>query len=57
MANNFRILSAAVSSLNASNIYSVQGYISSLRVDVLTFGDGTGWTDFGAIRAVVVSTL
>ena len=57
MADHFKILSAAVSSLNASNIYSVQGYISSLRVDILTFGDGTGWADFGAVRAVVVSTL
>ena len=57
MGNHFKILSAAVSSLNASNVYSVQGYISSLRIDTLTLGDGTGWADFGAIRAVVVSTL
>jgi hypothetical protein len=57
MADHFKILSSAVSSLAASNIYSVQAYLSSLRVDILTFGDGTGWADFGAIRAVVLSTL
>ena len=57
MADHFKILSSAVSSLNASNIYSVQAYLSSLRVDILTFGDGTGWADFGAIRAAVISTF
>jgi hypothetical protein len=57
MADHFKILSAAVSSLNASNIFSVQGYISSLQVDSLQIGTGTGWVDFGAVRALIVSTL
>ena len=57
MSDHFKILSASVSSLNASNIYSVQGYISSLQVDSLQIGTGTGWVDFGAIQAVIVSTL
>jgi hypothetical protein len=57
MSDHFKILSASVSSLNASNIYSVQAYISSLQVDSLQIGTGTGWVDFGAIQAVIVSTL
>ena len=31
-------------------------YISSLTIDQLTFGDGNGWADFGALRATVVSS-
>ena len=57
MSDHFTILSASVSSLNASNIYSVQSYISSLHVDSLQIGTGTGWVNFGAIQAVIVSTL
>ena len=40
---------------NISNV--AQGQISSLNVNSLTFGDGTGWVDFGALRAVIVSTI
>jgi hypothetical protein len=54
---NYRSLSVAISSLTTSNLTALTGYISSLQVDSLQFGDGTGWADFGALRAVVISTI
>jgi hypothetical protein len=57
MADHFKILSAAVSSLNASNIYSLQGYFSSLTISSLTFRSGDGFLDFPDLRAISLSTL
>ena len=57
MADHFSILSAAVSSLNASNVYSIQGYFSSLTISSLTFGSGDGFLDFPDLRATSLSTL
>ena len=45
------------SSFVTSNLYSLNGYISSLSIDQLILGDGSGWADLGPLRALVVSTL
>jgi hypothetical protein len=52
----FRTLSANISTLFFSSATGNTAYISSLTIDQLTFGDGNGWADFGAIRAAVVSS-
>jgi hypothetical protein len=52
----FRTLSANISTLFFSSATANTAYISSLTIDQLTFGDGNGWADFGAIRAAVVSS-
>jgi hypothetical protein len=52
----FRTLSANISTLFFSSATANNAYISSLTIDQLTFGDGNGWADFGAIRAAVVSS-
>jgi hypothetical protein len=57
IANNFQTLNLSVSSITASNIYSLQGYFSSLTVSSLTFGSGDGFLDFGDIRTTSISTL
>jgi archaellum component FlaC len=46
-----------VSTISTGNITSIQGYISSLRVDSLQLGTGDGWADFGPLRATAISTL
>jgi archaellum component FlaC len=46
-----------VSTISTGNITSIQGYISSLRVDSLQLGAGDGWADFGPLRATAISTL
>ena len=52
----FTTLSANISTLFFSSATANTAYISSLTIDQLTFGDGNGWADFGAIRAAVVSS-
>jgi hypothetical protein len=52
----FTTLSANISTLFFSSATANNAYISSLTIDQLTFGDGNGWADFGAIRAAVVSS-
>jgi hypothetical protein len=49
--------STNLSSVYISSLTGVTGYISSLTTDSLTIGDGNGWVDFGAARAVVFSSL
>jgi hypothetical protein len=49
--------STNLSSVFISNLTATQGYISSLTTDSLTIGDGNGWFDVGALRAVVVSSI
>jgi hypothetical protein len=49
--------STNLSSVYISSLTGVQGYISALTTDSLTIGDGNGWVDFGAARAVVFSSL
>jgi len=55
-SQNFLTLNASVSSLRFSTATGGNAYISSLTIDQLTFGDGNGWADFGALRAAVIST-
>jgi hypothetical protein len=53
-------LSAAivnVSSLSSAYTLATQSYISSLQVDSIQIGTGTGWIDIGPIQATEVSTL
>ena len=45
------------SSITTNNISTGVGFISSLTVNSLTIGSGAGWVDFGAIRAVIVSSI
>ena len=40
-----------------SSLTAVTGYISSLTTDSITIGDGNGFVDFGAARAVVFSSI
>ncbi len=49
--------STNLSSVYISSLTGVQGYISALTTDSLTIGDGNGWVDFGAARAVVFSSI
>ena len=49
--------STNLSSVYISSLTGVTGYISSLTTDSLTIGDGNGWVDFGAVRAVVFSSI
>lgn len=49
--------STNMSSLYVSSLTGVTGYISSLTTDSLTIGDGNGWVDFGAARAIVFSSV
>ena len=48
-----------LSTFTGSTTYlsSAVGFISSLTVNSLTVGNGAGWVDFGAIRAVIVSSI
>jgi hypothetical protein len=46
-----------ISSLSASNITSVQGYISSLAIDSLQIGTGSGWVNIGPLQTVAVSSI
>jgi hypothetical protein len=55
-SQNFITLNATASTLKFSTATGGNAYISSLTIDQLTFGDGNGWADFGAIRAAVIST-
>ena len=55
-SQNFITQNESVSSLRFSTAIGGNAYISSLTIDQLTFGDGNGWADFGALRAAVVST-
>ena len=55
-SQNFFTLNATASTLKFSTATGGNAYISSLTIDQLTFGDGNGWADFGAIRAAVVSS-
>jgi hypothetical protein len=52
----FQTLSANISSLGFSTLTGTIGTISSLIVNSLQFGDGTGWASFGALQAVVLSS-
>jgi hypothetical protein len=47
----------SVSTLNVNFISSAQATFSSLIVNAMQFGSGDGFVDFGAVRAVVVSTI
>ena len=49
--------STNLSSVFVSNLTGTQGYISAFTTDSLTIGDGNGWFDVGALRAVVVSSV
>lgn len=49
--------STNLSSVYVSSLIGVAGYISSFRTDSLTIGDGNGFIDFGAVRAVVFSSI
>ena len=49
--------STNLSSVYISSLTGVTGYISSLTTDSLTIGDGNGWVDFGAARAVIFSSI
>jgi hypothetical protein len=49
--------STNLSSVYISSLTAVNGYISSLTTDSLTIGDGNGFIDFGAARAVVFSSI
>jgi hypothetical protein len=53
----YKSLSVNISTLTTSNLNGLTGYISSLQVDSLQFGNGTGWVDIGPIRAVALSTI
>jgi len=55
-SQNFITQNASISSLRFSTGTANNAYISSLTIDQLTFGDGNGWADFGALRAAAVST-
>jgi hypothetical protein len=57
IARNFQTLNLSVSSLGASNIFSLQAVISSLTVSTLIFGDGDGFLDFPDLRTQSLSTL
>ena len=46
-----------VSTVNALNISSVLGNISSLIVNSLQLGDGTGWVSMGPLQTVAVSSI
>jgi len=46
-----------VSSIVNLNFSSLQGAVSSLVVNGLQFGDGTGWVNMGPIQATGVSTI
>ena len=57
---NINTLSAgilSVSTINYNNITSGTGFISSLNVNALIFGSGTGYADFTALRAGIVSSI
>jgi hypothetical protein len=49
--------STNLSSVFISNLTATQGYISAITTDSITIGDGNGWFDVGALRAVVVSSI
>jgi hypothetical protein len=53
----FRTASAAMSSLYLTNFYSQQGSVSSLQVNALTIGTGTGFVNLGPLQTVNISTL
>jgi len=48
---------AVVSSIVSLNFSSVQASVSSLIVNGLQFGDGTGWVNMGPIQTVSLSTI
>jgi hypothetical protein len=52
----FQTRSANISSLTVSSVTGTSGTISSLIVNSLQFGDGTGWASFGALQAGVLSS-
>ena len=45
------------SSVQASSISSFQAYFSTLTIESLTVGTGTGWFDLGPVRATAVSSI
>jgi hypothetical protein len=56
-ANALVARSTNLSSVYISSLTAVTGYVSSLTTDSLTIGDGNGWIDFGAARAVIFSSV
>jgi hypothetical protein len=56
-AVNVSSQTAVVSSIVSLNFSSVQAAVSSLIVNGLQFGDGTGWVSMGPIQAVSLSTI
>ena len=55
--SSFNYSTVAVSSLSVQNINSVQGYISSLQVDILYLGASTAFITMGDVIATSLSTL
>jgi len=56
-ANSISAGTLIFSTLSFQNISAGTGFISSLNVNSLTFGAGTGYADFTAIRAGLVSSI
>ncbi len=56
-AINLSSQTAVVSSIVSLNLSSVQGSVSSLTVNSLQVGDGTGWITIGPIQTAGVSTI
>jgi len=56
-AVNVSSQTAVVSSIVSLNFSSVQASVSSLIVNGLQFGDGTGWVNMGPIQTVSLSTI
>ena len=53
----FASLSVNVSTLTASNVTAVTGFVSTLTVNVLTFGTGIGYINTGDVIATSMSTV
>ena len=56
-AVNVSSQTSVVSSIVSLNFSSVQASVSSLIVNGLQFGDGTGWVSMGPIQATSLSTI
>jgi hypothetical protein len=57
MSQVFNSLSVNISTLTASNINATAGFVSSLTVNILTFGTGTGYINTGDVIATSMSTV
>jgi hypothetical protein len=53
----FASLSVGVSTLTASNVTAVTGFVSTLTVNILTFGTGGGYINTGDVIATSMSTV